>query len=52
VVPADHKYAMRALVGGVLTHVIDRLDLRKPEVSEERLAALAAAKQSLLAEGT
>ena len=52
VVPADHKYAMRALVGGVLTHVIDRLDLREPEVSEERLAALAAAKQSLLAEGT
>jgi PPK2 family polyphosphate:nucleotide phosphotransferase len=52
VVPADHKYAMRALVGGVLTYVIESLDLRTPEVSKERLEALAAARQSLLAEGT
>jgi PPK2 family polyphosphate:nucleotide phosphotransferase len=52
VVPADRKYAMRALVGRVLTHVIGSLDLRPPEVSQERLEALAAAKQSLLAEGT
>jgi PPK2 family polyphosphate:nucleotide phosphotransferase len=51
VVPADHKYAMRALVGGVLTHAIEQLDLRMPEPSEQRLAELAAAKRALLAEG-
>ena len=51
VVPADHKYAMRALVGGVLAHTIEQLDLRMPEPGEERLAELAAAKRALIAEG-
>jgi PPK2 family polyphosphate:nucleotide phosphotransferase len=51
VVPADHKYATRALVGGVLAHVIDQLDLRAPEVGADRLAELAAARQALLGEG-
>jgi PPK2 family polyphosphate:nucleotide phosphotransferase len=51
VVPADHKYAMRALVAGLLSHDIESLDLRKPEMSKERLEELAAAKRSLLAEG-
>jgi PPK2 family polyphosphate:nucleotide phosphotransferase len=51
VVPADHKYALRALVGGVLTHVIEQLDLRTPEMDAVRLAELSTAKQALLAEG-
>jgi PPK2 family polyphosphate:nucleotide phosphotransferase len=51
VVPADHKYTLRTLVAGVLTHAIDQLDLRAPAMSEDRLAEIAAAKQALLTEG-
>ncbi len=50
VVPADHKYAARALVGGVLTHVIDGLDLHMPVVDAAGRAALDKARQALLAE--
>ncbi len=50
VVPADHKYALRALVGGILVHVIEQLDLRLPEVTTEGRAALEAARQKLLSE--
>jgi PPK2 family polyphosphate:nucleotide phosphotransferase len=50
VVPADHKYAMRALVGGILVHVIDQLDLHLPEVSSEGRVAIEAARQALLAD--
>jgi PPK2 family polyphosphate:nucleotide phosphotransferase len=50
VIPADHKYAMRALVGGVLVHEIDELGLRLPQPSAAELAALAAAREALLAE--
>jgi PPK2 family polyphosphate:nucleotide phosphotransferase len=52
VIPADHKYAMRALVGGVLVHAIEHLDLRAPELGADRLAELATARRELLAEGT
>ena len=51
VVPADHKPAMRALVGGIVVHAIDRLDLRYPEVTAEQAEALAAARVALEAEG-
>jgi len=50
VVPADHKYAARALVGGILSHVIDQLDLHVPEVDAERLAAIDKARATLQAE--
>jgi len=50
VVPADHKYALRALVGGILVHTIDQLDLRPPEVAADDLEALTKAKAELLAE--
>jgi hypothetical protein len=49
-VPADHKYAARALVGGVLAHVIEQLDLHLPEAGAAERAALDQARQSLLAE--
>jgi PPK2 family polyphosphate:nucleotide phosphotransferase len=52
VVPADHKYAARAIVGGILTHVIDDLDLRLPEANGERLADLDRARQVLRADPT
>jgi PPK2 family polyphosphate:nucleotide phosphotransferase len=50
VVPADHKYALRALVGGLIVHTIDQLNLHAPTVSEQEHVALAAARESLLAE--
>lgn len=47
VVPADHKYALRALVGGILVHVIDQLDLHLPEPTPEQRLALEAARRDL-----
>ena len=51
IVPADHKYELRALVGGILVHVIEQMDLRLPEIDDAESAVLAAAKQKLLADG-
>jgi PPK2 family polyphosphate:nucleotide phosphotransferase len=50
VVPADRKYALRALVGGILVDTIDRLDLRPPEVGPVEAEALEQARAELLAE--
>jgi len=50
VVPADHKYTLRALVGGIIVSEIDRLDLQSPKIAPEKLALLDKAKQQLLAE--
>ncbi len=50
VVPADHKYALRALVGGILVHTIDQLDLRVPEIGSDGLRAIEQARTELLAD--
>jgi PPK2 family polyphosphate:nucleotide phosphotransferase len=50
VVPADHKYALRALVGGIVVHAIDGLDLGPPQLSPDQRGALARAKVELLHE--
>lgn len=50
VVPADHKYTLRALVGGIVVHAIDAMDLLPPQVARDDLEALARAKKALLAE--
>jgi PPK2 family polyphosphate:nucleotide phosphotransferase len=50
VVPADHKYALRALVGGVVVDAIDQMGLKSPEVPADSLKALVKAKDELLAE--
>ena len=50
VVPADHKYALRALVGGIVVDVIDGMDLHRPEVGPVGLEAVADARRRLLAE--
>jgi PPK2 family polyphosphate:nucleotide phosphotransferase len=50
VVPADHKYTLRALVGGIVVHTIDEMDLPAPQVAPDGLEALARAKAELLAE--
>ena len=50
VVPADHKYTLRALVGGIVVNAIDEMDLPPPQVAPDDLKALARAKKELLAE--
>ena len=50
VIPADHKWAARALVGDVITTTIRNLDLTYPEVTPAKREALAEAKKKLLAE--
>ena len=50
VVPADHKYALRALVGGIVVDAIDRLDLQPPQLSPDQRRTLTQAKSELLAE--
>lgn len=50
VIPADHKYAMRALVGGIVVHVIDRLHLSPPTLDDDQKAALDRARARLEAE--
>ena len=47
VVPADHKWATRAVVADVLTTTIRALDLRYPEISAEQKKALALARKRL-----
>ena len=50
VVPADHKYALRALVGGLVVDAIDAMDLGIPDAGPERRDALAGARHELLHE--
>jgi len=50
VVPADHKYALRALVGGIIVNEIDAMNLSAPKLSPAKLADLADAKHDLKAE--
>jgi PPK2 family polyphosphate:nucleotide phosphotransferase len=50
VVPADHKYAMRALVGGIVVNAIDALDLSLPRPDTDRLAEIEEARKALRAE--
>ena len=47
VIPADHKPAMRALVGGIVVDVIGQLDLHVPEVAPEVVAELESARRAL-----
>jgi PPK2 family polyphosphate:nucleotide phosphotransferase len=47
VVPADHKWATRAVVADILTTTISGLDLRYPEVTEAQRKALEKAQAQL-----
>jgi PPK2 family polyphosphate:nucleotide phosphotransferase len=47
IVPADHKWATRAIVADILTTAMLGLDLRYPEVTEAQLQALEQARQQL-----
>jgi PPK2 family polyphosphate:nucleotide phosphotransferase len=50
IVPADHKWATRAVVAEILATTIDGLDLEYPKISADQRRALAEAKDRLLAE--
>jgi PPK2 family polyphosphate:nucleotide phosphotransferase len=50
IIPADNKWATRAIVADIVTAAIRGLDLRFPEVTKEQGEALAAARQLLAAE--
>ena len=50
VVPADHKYVLRALVGGIMVDAIDQMQLRPPKVDPDESQARARARAELLAE--
>lgn len=50
VVPADHKHAMRALVGGILVDAVGQLDLHPPSPGPEEQEALRAARRALASE--
>jgi PPK2 family polyphosphate:nucleotide phosphotransferase len=50
VVPADHKYALRALVGGIIVDAIDDLDLQPPQLTPAERDAVASARADLLGE--
>lgn len=47
IVPADHKWATRAIVADVVTTTIRSLDLKYPEVSEEKRKGLEEARRIL-----
>ncbi len=47
VIPADHKYESRAIVGGILTHVINDLNLQPPTTTPDQLAVLDNARRTL-----
>ncbi len=51
VIPADRKWAMRALVANIITATINELDAQYPVLDPEEAAKLAESKQSLEAEG-
>jgi PPK2 family polyphosphate:nucleotide phosphotransferase len=47
VVPADHKWATRAIVADIVTTTLQSMDLRFPEPSESQLALLNEARRKL-----
>jgi PPK2 family polyphosphate:nucleotide phosphotransferase len=47
VVPADHKWVTRTLVASILTHAIGKLNLRYPQITNERRKQIKEAKRQL-----
>jgi len=50
IIPADHKWAARALISGVIARAVSDLDLKAPELTAERKKALGAARRKLMSE--
>ncbi|MHC5796456.1 polyphosphate kinase 2 family protein [Lacisediminihabitans sp. FW035] len=49
VIPADHRYECRAIVGGNVSHMINHLDLQPPTFTKAGLATLNKVRRALLA---
>ena len=47
VIPADRKYVARAIVADVITTAIQDLDLEYPEVTDDKMARIIAAREKL-----
>jgi polyphosphate kinase 2 (PPK2 family) len=50
IIPADEKWAARAIIAEIIASQIERLDLRYPIITPEQERALAAARRKLLRE--
>ncbi len=50
VVPADHKFALRALAGGVIVHAISELGLQAPSIDDEQRQVIERARAALASE--
>ncbi|MCC8979253.1 polyphosphate kinase 2 family protein [Bradyrhizobium acaciae] len=51
IVPADHKWFARAVIGSTIVNALDKLDLKFPEVDKAELSEFKRIRDSLLAEG-
>ena len=51
VVPADHKWFARVVIGSAIVSALDRLDLKFPKVDKEELGEFKLVREALLQEG-
>jgi PPK2 family polyphosphate:nucleotide phosphotransferase len=51
IVPADHKWFARVVIGSTIVSALDRLDLKFPEVDKADLSEFKRVREALLAEG-
>jgi hypothetical protein len=51
VVPADHKWFARVVIGSTVVSALDRLDLQFPKVDPPSLQEFKLVRKALLAEG-
>ncbi|MEY3288960.1 MAG: hypothetical protein RLZZ419_1202, partial [Pseudomonadota bacterium] len=47
IIPADNKWATRALVADIITSTLQDLDLKFPELNDEQLKCLEEARKAL-----
>ncbi|VIO78159.1 polyphosphate kinase 2 family protein [Bradyrhizobium ivorense] len=51
IVPADHKWFARVVIGSTIVNALDKLDLKFPEVDKADLSEFKRVRDALLAEG-
>lgn len=51
IVPADHKWFARVVIGSTIVNALDRLDLKFPEVDKAELSEFKRVREALEAEG-
>ncbi|MGC9345017.1 MAG: polyphosphate kinase 2 family protein [Bacteroidales bacterium] len=50
VIPADHKWFSRVVIGSIIVHTLKEMEIKMPEISEDEIEAMKKAKQELLEE--